>query len=342
MRAAVYKGERVLEVEEIPTPTAGAGEVVVRVRYCAVCGTDVHAFMYDVAPPGTVMGHEYCGTVTEVGEGVTRWQVGDRVVGGGGNPPPGYVPSGPRNDPRYNYRTMGFPEGSKTRAYAEYVQLEDWEPVPIPDGVSDEEAALAEPCAVTVHAVRLSQIKLGDRVLVMGAGPIGLFCMQTARAAGATSVFVSEPAPARAEAARRLGADAVINPFTENVEERLVELTGGKGPDIVFECAAVPNPSTLDSALNIVARGGQVVLVAIAWEPTPLVTPDWMAREVKLQASFGTQPEDWRVALELMRAGLVNVEPMLGDTNFLPLDDIQGAFESLMKPSGQVQMVVRL
>ena len=94
MRAAVYKGERVLEVEEIPTPTAGTGEVVVRVRYCAVCGTDVHAFMYDVAPPGTVMGHEYCGTVTEVGEGVTRWQVGDRVVGGGGNPPPGYVPSG--------------------------------------------------------------------------------------------------------------------------------------------------------------------------------------------------------------------------------------------------------
>ena len=93
MKAAVYKGERILEVEDIPTPTAGPGEVVIRVRYCAVCGTDVHAFMYDVAPPGTVMGHEYCGTVTEVGEGVTRWQVGDRVVGGGGNPPPGYVPT---------------------------------------------------------------------------------------------------------------------------------------------------------------------------------------------------------------------------------------------------------
>ena len=342
MRAAVYKGERVLEVEEIPTPTAGTGEVVIRVRYCAVCGTDVHAFMYDVAPPGTVMGHEYCGTVTEVGEGVTRWQVGDRVVGGGGNPPPGYVPSGRATTRATTTARWAFRRASKTRAYAEYVQLEDWEPMPIPDGVSDEEAALAEPCAVTVHAVRLSQIKLGDRVLVMGAGPIGLFCMQTARAAGATSVFVSEPAPARAEAARSLGADAVINPFTENVEERLVELTGGKGPDIVFECAAVPNPSTLDSALNIVARGGQVVLVAIAWEPTPLITPDWMAREVKLQASFGTQPEDWRVALELMRAGLVNVEPMIGETNFLPLDDIQGAFESLMKPSGQVQMVVRL
>ncbi len=342
MKAAVYKGERRLEVEDVPTPTAGAGQVVIRVRYCAVCGTDVHAFMYDVAPPGTVMGHEYCGVVTEVGEGVSRWQVGDRVVGGGGNPPPGVTAAGARSDPRFNYRTMGFPENARMRAYAEYVLLEDWEPVPIPEGVSDEEAALAEPCAVTVRAVRLSQIKLGDAVLVMGAGPIGLFCMQTARAAGATAVFVSEPAPARAEAARRLGADAVINPLTENVEARVVELTGGKGPDIVFECAAVPNPSTLDQALNIVARGGQVVLVAIAWEPTPLVTPDWMAREVKLQASFGTQPEDWRVALDLIKAGRVSVEHLLSDTNFLPLDDIQAAFESLMKPSTQLQMVVRL
>ena len=341
MKAAVYQGERRLQIQEVPTPQAGPGEVVIRVRYCAICGTDVHAFMYDVAPPGTVMGHEYCGVVAQVGEGVTQWQIGDRVVGGGGNPPPGTPPAGARSHPRFNYRTMGFPQNAKLRAYAEYVLLDEWEPVPIPDGVSDEEAALAEPCAVTVHAVRLSQIKLGDSVLIMGAGPIGLFCMQTARAAGATAVFVSEPAPARAQAARRLGADAVINPLQEDVERRVVELTGGKGPDIVFECAAVPNPSTLDQALNIVARGGQVVLVAIAWEPTPLLTPDWMAREVKLAASFGTLPEDWRVALDLIKAGRVSVDPLLGDTNFLPLDDIQTAFESLMKPSTQVQMVVR-
>ena len=341
MRAAVYKGEGRLAVEDIPTPSAGPGQVVVRVRYCAICGTDVHAVMYDVAPPGSVMGHEYCGVVAEVGEGVSQWQVGDRVVGGGGNPPSGAAASGARSHPRFNYRVMGFPENARPRAYAEYILLEEWEPVPIPEGVSDEEAALAEPCAVAVRATRLSQIKLGDAALVMGAGPIGLFCMQTARAAGATSVFVSEPAPARAEAARKLGADAVIDPAREDVERRVVELTGGLGPDIVFECAAAPNPSTLDAALNIAARGGQVVLVAIAWEPTPLLTPNWMAREVKLQASFGTQPEDWRVALDLIKSGRVAVEHMLSDTNFLPLDDIQGAFDALMRPSTQVQMVVR-
>ena len=175
MKAAVYKGEQRLEVEEVPTPTAGPGQVLIKVRYCAICGTDVHAFMYDVAPPGTVMGHEYCGTVTEVGDGVDRWNVGDRVVGGGGSPPPGVL-TGTRVHPRFNYRTMGFPQNGRLRAYAEYVLLEDWEPVPIPDGVSDEEATLCEPCAVTVHAVRLSEIKLGDSVLIMGAGPIGLLC----------------------------------------------------------------------------------------------------------------------------------------------------------------------
>ena len=234
----------------MPTPTAGAGEVVIRVRYCAVCGTDVHAFMYDVAPPGTVMGHEYCGTVTEVGAGVTRWQVGDRVVGGGGAPPPGYVPSGPRNDPRYNYRTMGFPENAKTRAYAEYVLLEEWEPVPIPDGVSDEEAALAEPCAVTVHAVRLSQIKLGRPRARDGRKGLSA-CSACRPRAPPERRQCSCPSlrPPRADAARRLGADAVINPLTENVEQRIVELTDGKGADIVFECAAVPNrpPSTARS-----------------------------------------------------------------------------------------------
>ena len=339
MRAAVYKGNQRLSVEEVPTPSAGPGQVVVKVKYCAICGTDVHAFLYDIAPAGTVMGHEYCGTIAEVGQDVTKWKEGDRVVGGGGNPPPGVL-TGVRVHPRFNYRTMGFPENGRLRAYAEYVLMEEWEPVPIPEGVSDEAAALCEPCAVTVHAVRLSNLKLGDAVVVLGAGPIGLLCMQTARAAGATKVIVSEPAPARAEAARRLGADAVLDPTQGDIEERVTELTGGVGPQVVFECAAAP--PTLDQALNLAARGGQVVLVAIAWEPTPVLPPSWMAREVRLQASFGTLPEDWKVSLELIASGKVDMSPLLSESNYLPLDDIQNAFEALVKPSTQLQMVVTL
>jgi threonine dehydrogenase-like Zn-dependent dehydrogenase len=164
--------------------------------------------------------------------------------------------------------------------------------------------------------------------------------MQTARAGGATTVIVSEPAPGRAEAALRLGANAVLNPLDADLEARVVELTGGIGPQVVFECAAAP--STLEQALDLSARGGQVVMIAIAWEPTPVVPPNWMAREVRMQSSFGTQPEDWRIALELMRSGKVSVDHMLSATNFVPLEGIQGAFEALCNPTSELQMVVAL
>ncbi|MGH2545083.1 MAG: zinc-dependent alcohol dehydrogenase, partial [Ardenticatenaceae bacterium] len=243
-----------------------------------------------------------------------------------------------RSDPRFNYRTMGF-AGGRIRAYAEYILMEEWEPIPVPDGVSDEAVSLCEPCSVAVHAVRLSQLKLGDTVAVLGAGPIGLFCLQAARAAGARTVFVSEPAPARAEAARQLGADAVLDPSKEDVNERIVSLTDGIGPDVVFECAAAKG--TLDQAFNLVRRHGEVVLIALAWEPTSVLPVDWAAREVKFQASFGSQPEEWRISLDLMKRGLIKTGPMLSNTSFIPLDGIQAAFDALVKPSTQVQMVVR-
>ncbi len=340
MRAAVYKGSQTFAIEDMPDPSPGPGQVVIDVAFCAICGTDVHHFLYDIAPPGAVMGHEYSGVVSSVGEGVTRWQVGDRIVGGGGEPPPSALSANPQRRDRFNYRLEGFSgTGGRIRAYAEKVVLEEWEPIPLPEGVTDEEAAMCEPCAVTVHAVRLSQLKLGDSVVVLGAGPIGLLCMQVARAAGATKVIVSEPAPARAEAARRLGAYEVINPLEEDPVARVVELTDGKGPDVVFECAAARG--TLDQALNMTTRNGQVVLVAIVWEETGVLPPDWMGREVNLQTSFGSRPEDWHIALELIRSGQVTMEPLVSEASFVPLDEIQGAFEALCNPSGEVQMVVR-
>lgn len=337
MKAAVYKGNQRFEIEEIPTPTPGPGQVLVKVSYCAICGTDVHGFLYDRVPPGTVLGHEYCGTVVDLGPGVSNWKEGDRVVGGGGTPPPDVVPPF-ISDPRFAYKTMGFGT-RRLRAYAEYVLMEDWEPLPIPDGVSDEAAALCEPCAVAVHAVRLSQMKLGDSVAVLGAGPIGLLCIQVARAAGAGTVVVSEPAPARSEAALALGADAVIDPTKEDVIPRMVDLTDGRGPHVVFECASAR--PTLDQALNMVRRSGQVVLVAIAWEPVEVLPADWIARQVNMQASFGSAPEDWRAALDLIRSGEVTVDPLLSEAGFIPLTEIQQAFEALIKPTTQLQMVVK-
>ena len=336
MRAAVYAGNRQFDVKEIPTPAPGPNQVQLEVKYSAICGTDVHAFLYDQVPPGIVLGHEFCGSIASVGSDVTGWKVGDRVVGGGGTPPPG-TGLAFATDPRYKYREVGF-TGRPLRGYAEYVILEDWEPMTIPDGVSDEAASLCEPCAVAVRATRHSNIKLGDRVAVLGAGPIGLFCIQTIRAAGAREVYVSEPVQARAEAALAVGADVVLDPTSEDVVERLEELTGGIGPDLVFDCAGAR--PTLDQAMNIVRRDGQVMLVAVAWEETPLLPVDWMSREVSIQSTWGARDQDWQIALELFRAGKVVVGPMLTESSFIPMDDIQAAFESLFSPTTELQMVV--
>ena len=337
MKAAVYKGNHRLEIEEIPKPLPQANQVLVKVKYCAICGTDVHAFLYDVPPPGTVMGHEYCGTIVEVGSEVTRWREGDRVVGGGGAAPFGSLPS--FKAPRFNFRTMGF-DAKPVRAYAEYIAMEEWEPLSIPDGVSDEDAALCEPLGVAIHAVRRSALKLGDSVAILGAGPIGLFCIQAAKAAGAKLVVVSEPSEVRAKAALELGADLVVDPNNGVPLDTVLAATGGSGPNVVFECAGAP--STLDQAMNMVVREGQVMLVALAWEPTELLPVDWIGREISLETSFSTTSEDWIIALELLRSGKARTEPMVSGSSFIHLDDIQEAFLELTRPSSQLQMIVKL
>ena len=336
MKAAVYKGNQRIDVEEIPTPTPGPGQVIVKVKYCGICGTDVHAYLYDVFPAGAVMGHEYCGTIVEVGPSVSGWKEGDRVIGGGGMPPPGKEHPSLKN-PRYSIT------GSTCRplgAYAEYILMEQWTPVSIPEGVSDEEAALCEPCAVAVHAIRISQMKLGDSVAIIGAGPIGLLCLQVAKAAGAGTVFVSEPASTRAEAALSLGADAVIDPTKDDVVSEIVSLTDGTGPAVVFECAAAK--STLDQALRMVRTGGQVVLVALAWEPTPVLPVEWMAREIRLQTSFNSIPEDFQIALDLIKSGKVTMQPLLSEASFIPLEEIKQSLDDLITPTTQVKVVVKL
>ena len=336
MKAAVYKGNKRFEIEDIPTPEPGPGQVLLKVSYCGICGTDVHAFFYDRVAPGTVMGHEYCGTIAKIGPGVSGWKEGDRILGGGGMPPPGKGPA--VRDPRYSFHTDLY--GDKPlNAYAEYVLMEDWQPLAIPDDVTDEAAALCEPSTTGVRAIRQSQLKLGDTVAIIGAGPIGLLCLQSVKAAGAGAVFVSEPATVRREAALALGADAVIDPSREDVVERMIELTGGLGPHVVFECAAAK--PTLDQSLSMTRMGGEVVLVALAWEPVSVLPVDWVARQVKLQASAGVTYVDWEIALNLIRTGKIRTEPLVSEDDLVPLDDIQRAFESLATPTTQLQVVVK-
>ena len=288
------------------SPEPWPNEIRINVQYCAICGTDVHAFLYDIAPSGSVLGHEFSGVVSGIGSDVTRWKIGDRVTCGGGTPPPG-LEAPLRRQEQFNYRLEGF-TNTRTRGYAEYTILNDWEPMKVPEAVGDLEASLVEPCSVAVRAVRLSNQKLGDTVAILGAGPIGLLCMQAARAAGAGMVIVSEPVPARREAAKLLGADAVVDPLSDSGVEDIMDLTDGAGPHIVYECAA--SRTTLDTAFNIVRKKGNVMLVALAWDQVPVLPVDWAAKELQLTPPFGGVPFAWQVAMHLIRAGSISLEPL--------------------------------
>ena len=339
MRQAVYAGDKVFELRDVPVPEPGEGEVLVKVDYCGICGTDVHGFMYDTVPAGTVLGHEFTGHIAELGKGVTGWRIGDPVVAGGGVAPAG-TPNPVDDEPRFNFRTMGWTAmTSFDGAYAEYTVMESWKPLRRPEGVSAVAGAMAEPLTTAIDAVRPSGIRLGDAVGVLGAGPIGLFCMQAARLSGATNVIVSEPAPARANAAKALGADAVIDPTQKDVEAEMAALTGGIGPDVVFECAGTKD--TLHQALCTVRKGGRVALVALSWEPNEVLPVDWISRDVQLVTSLQHHPRHWNIALDLLERGLVRTEPMLTDGSIVPLSEIQGAFDGLQEPTDEIKMLVR-
>ena len=337
MKAAIYQGEGRMAVEDIPIPDPLPEEILIKVKYSAICGTDVHAFLYDIAPPGSVLGHEFSGVVSAMGKDVKGWAIGDRVIGGGGEPPSGFEQP-LRKQEQYNYRLEGF-TNTRKRGYAEYTVLNHWEPLEIPGNVTDLEACLTEPCSVAVRAIRLSNQRLGDTVVVLGAGPIGLLCLQAAKAAGAGNIIVSEPSETRRRVASELGADAVINPLREDVYASVMSLTESVGPDVVYECAAAQ--PTLDDALNMVRKKGNVMLVALAWENIPLLPVDWAGKEVELKTTFGGEHQDWQIALNLISSGKINLNPLTSETYFVDIEEIEETFRALASPSDQVQMIVK-
>ena len=194
MKAAVFKQAGLLEVEDVPKPKPTAGQVLVKVNYCGICGSDLHRYAYGHMAPGVIMGHEFTGVVAEVGPGVTDLKVGDRVSRGYRGP----------LLPRYSAREKGFTADPKAPgAYAEYIAQTASTLMRLPDSLPDDVGTLAEPLSIGVHAVRLSSIKMGDAVVVLGAGPIGLLALQCIKQAGPSVVIVSEPAAARRELAHQ-------------------------------------------------------------------------------------------------------------------------------------------
>ncbi len=324
MKAAVFQNPGRMTVEEIPTPEPGPSEVLVKITYCGICGTDLHNYMFGIVAPGRVLGHEWCGEVIDCGAKVQNFSRGDRVM-------PYKYPNSPLPPLRLNPRAIYSSPTRRMGAFAEYLVTPASRLIQVPDALSDTQAATLEPLVAAIHAVRLGHLKVSDTVAFLGAGPIALLMIQRVRQVGARAVFVSEPVQARALKAVELGADRVFNPFKDDIVAEIVRLTEGKGPDIVYECAAAKN--TLNQACRLVTRNGRVTCLAVYQEPITIDPLDWymMQPEIKFTTNGDSTPFDWEIALKLMVTNEIDIDTTI--STIIPLNNIQETFQTLLDPS---------
>lgn len=335
MKAAVLKDKRKMVIEEVPTPTAGPGEVVLKTKYVGICGSDLHLYITGLLPPDTIMGHECAGVVVEVGEGVEGWEVGDRagVRGGMSCGTCFWCRTGHSNICR---EETGIGLGDMPGGYAEYLRAFPPMMVKVPDGVSLSDASLLDPFSTAYRGIRLSNFKMRETALVMGAGPIGLCTIQQLKLAGARLVIATEMVEKRAEAAKQCGADIVMNP-NDDVLGRTEELTDGIGIDYVFECVGVPD--TTQEAFRLVRRAGRVVLVGVCMEPATVLPVLWLIKEISMQTTMGFDRQEFETSMELIHRGALKTDGLITET--VPLEGLPDAFERLLSPNDEIKVLLR-
>ncbi|HEX3014980.1 MAG TPA: 2,3-butanediol dehydrogenase [Desulfobacteria bacterium] len=338
MKAAVWYGQKDVRVENVPEPPApGEGQVKIKVEWCGICGSDLHEYLAGpILIPGTephpltgvkapvILGHEFVGEIVEVGAGVDKVKVGDRVA-----PDACQVDWTCYHCKRNQYNlceNLAFTGLAAQGAFAEYVNVPAYTLYKLPDSVSNEEGALIEPMSVGIHAVRQAPVIEGDSVVVLGAGTIGLVTLQAARAAGASKVFVIEMAKARKEYAMEMGATAVFDPKEVDVLAKVKEATGGLGADVVIEC--IGNAKTGPLAVKLARKGGKVVLVGVFEQESTINFLEVVANEKHIIGSLAYNGE-FSTAINLLGDGRLKAEPLI--TGKIKIDDIvEKGFEELV------------
>jgi L-iditol 2-dehydrogenase len=333
MKAVVYHAPKDIRVEQIPTPRCGAGDLLVKVDACAVCGTDLKTWKVGnprITPP-KVMGHEFTGIVGTTGERVvmaTSVSCGDCL----------YCKRGWRNL-CVNLAPMGFTYdgGMAESVVIPERAVQQGHVVKVPGHVKAVHAALAEPVSCAVNAAENCQIAKGDTVAVLGAGPMGILNAVVAREFGAAKIILSELNPARLHQAEAFGFDRLINPAKEDLAQVIQDETGGYGADIVIVAAPAAQPQ--EQALNLVRKRGTVCLFASL--PAGKSTLNMDSRplhygELRVVGTSDSTPAQVARAVELIARGTMPVEKIASHT--LRLDDIMQAY-ALME-SGEALRVV--
>lgn len=346
MKAARWHAAKDIRVEEATIPTPNENQVKIEVKFTGICGSDLHEYNhgpqiipYDNPYPlnghqgVTTLGHEFSGIVDEVGSNVTHIKKGDRVVVEPifRNPDSPFIAKG-----EYNLsEPLGFVGLTSNGGFAKYVVVEDYMVHKIPDDFTYEQGALVEPAAVAVYAVQQSGLSAGDTVLVSGAGPIGLLCVQAALAFGATKIFVSDMSDSRLAMATKVGATQIFKASDKNIPEQIKKATG-LGVDVYIDAAGVQ--ASFSTGISSLRNGGTAMLVALFGKPITHNALDHALRELTIKAIIGYR-NVFPITIDLIHTGKMQVEKLI--TKKIALDNIVNeGFEALVKDPSEVKILV--
>lgn len=345
MKAAVWYNQKDVRVEERAVREVKANDVKVKVAWTGICGTDLHE--YEIGPillpvdapsdftgesAPLVLGHEFSGIVEEVGLNVTQFKVGDRVVV---NPVKTYGKNPPEVDRYDGIGSLGLhTDGS----FAEYVVIEEQNVIAIPSDLPLDKAALVEPLSVSAQAIKEGKVKEGDSVAIFGCGPIGLFAIIAAKAAGAKDIYAFDLTDERLEKAKQVGATYTLN--TRNADPiQFIKEKYPNGVDASFEVAGVK--PTFDSALAATKAKGEMVVIAIHARDFEFNPVSLMLSGVRLSSSMGYEPETFKKSIDILMNKDIDVSPIM--TKKIQLDDIiEEGFNSLSSDLSQAKILIEI
>jgi len=322
MLAAVYVGDGRIAVEEVPRPQPGPGDVVVEIAECGICGSDLHMVLERFAKPGAILGHEWSGVVAAAPAG-SGWSPGDRVVG---NPAPGCGGCRPcrRGRPSVCLNRAEADFVGYRGAFCQYKTVAANGLIRIPDSLPTRVAALAEPMAITLHALRLSDVGPDDRVLVTGAGPVGLLLVAVLRAQGISDITVSEPSAVRRQQALEVGATRVVTP--DMLEQPPMTRTVAEPYAVVFECSG--HASAAEAALGQLDHAGTLVIVGTGFDQPRINQNRMIIFELEIIGAYNYNDEGFQPAVDLLDSGTLPLDALIEPDN-IPLTDVMACMERL-------------
>lgn len=342
MKAAVIRvvgGHKTLETEDVEMPAVGEDDVLVKVTAAGICGSDLHGFLDDEGTArrdGLIMSHEAAGIVETVGKNVSGLMPGARVtidpqITCGACVPCQHGWISICDHKRVVGSSLrGFAQG----AFAEYLAVHQRQVFQVPADVSDEEAAMIEPLSNAIHVVNRAEIKLGDTVVIFGAGTLGLCMTQAARLAGTGTLIVSDTSDFRLGLAKELGADVILNPTRTNVTDEVLSRTHGQGADVVIESVGID--ATYQEAIRSVRKRGRIMFFGAVQDLVTLQLLPILHKELSLIGCTGANAET-AIAIDLVAQGKINVSKIV--THTFSLDRAQEAIDVLSTPGNQAVKV---